>query len=56
LDVKISRSSGNDALDRSAMAAVFKASPLPVPTDPTLLASFRELNLILRPDAVVSGG
>lgn len=56
LDVKISRSSGNDALDRSAMAAVYKASPLPVPQDPALFNSFRELRLTLRPDAVVSEG
>ncbi|MFI4956308.1 MAG: cell envelope integrity protein TolA [Gammaproteobacteria bacterium] len=56
LDVKISRSSGNDALDRSAMAAVFKASPLPVPQDPALFSAFRELRLTLRPDAVVSEG
>jgi colicin import membrane protein len=56
LDVKISRSSGNDALDRSAMAAVYKASPLPVPQDPTLFNAFRELRLTLRPDAVVSEG
>jgi colicin import membrane protein len=56
LDVKISRSSGNDALDRSAMAAVYKASPLPVPQDPALFSAFRELRLTLRPDAVVSEG
>jgi colicin import membrane protein len=56
LDVKIKRSSGNDALDRSAMAAVFKASPLPVPQEAALSAHFRELNLTLRPDDVVSGG
>lgn len=56
LDVKISRSSGNDALDRSAMAAVYKASPLPVPQDPALFNAFRELRLTLRPDAVVSEG
>jgi colicin import membrane protein len=36
LDVKLAKSSGNTILDRSAQAAVFKASPLPVPKDPKL--------------------
>lgn len=36
LNVQLSSSSGNLALDRSAQAAVFKASPLPVPGDPSL--------------------
>lgn len=56
LDVKIKRSSGNDALDRSAIAAVLKASPLPVPQEAALSVHFRELNLTLRPDDVVQGG
>lgn len=56
LDVKVLESSGNDALDRSAVAAVYKASPLPVPQDPELFRSFRELRLILRPDSILSEG
>lgn len=56
LDVQIMSSSGNPALDRSAVAAVYKASPLPVPEDPMLFSSFRELRLTLRPDAIISEG
>jgi colicin import membrane protein len=56
LDVKVMESSGNDALDRSAIAAVYKASPLPVPQDPDLFRSFRELRLTLRPDSILSEG
>lgn len=56
LDVKVLESSGNEALDRSAVAAVYKASPLPVPQDPDLFRSFRELRLILRPDSILSEG
>ena len=36
ISVQLSSSSGNLALDRSAQAAVFKASPLPVPENPSL--------------------
>lgn len=54
LDVKVTGSSGNDALDRSAVAAVYKASPLPVPQDPELFREFRELRLTLRPDSILS--
>ncbi|MGA2655461.1 MAG: cell envelope integrity protein TolA [Gammaproteobacteria bacterium] len=53
LDVQITKRSGNDAFDRSAVAAVHRSSPLPVPTDPTLFESFREIRLILRPEDVL---
>lgn len=56
LDVKLLTPSGNDALDRSAIAAIYKASPLPVPQDPELFKSFRELRLTLRPDSILSEG
>jgi colicin import membrane protein len=56
LDVKVVQSSGNEALDRSAIAAVYKASPLPVPQDPDLFRAFRELRLTLRPDSILSEG
>lgn len=56
LDVRIDVSSGNDALDRSAVAAVYKASPLPVPEKAELFKSFRELRLTLRPDSIMSEG
>lgn len=53
LNVQIIRKSGNDALDRSAVSAVNRASPLPVPTDPAVFESFREIQLILRPEDVL---
>jgi colicin import membrane protein len=53
LDVQIVKKSGNEALDRSAVAAVHRASPLPVPTDPAVFESFREIRLILRPEDVL---
>jgi colicin import membrane protein len=53
LDVQVVKRSGNEALDRSAVAAVQRASPLPVPTDPAVFASFREIRLILRPEDVL---
>jgi colicin import membrane protein len=45
LQVQNVGSSGNAALDRLALTAVYKASPLPVPSDPTLFASFKELKV-----------
>jgi colicin import membrane protein len=53
LDVSIVRSSGDPALDYSARAAVFKASPLPVPRDPTAFATFREFHLKAKPENIV---
>lgn len=50
LDVQIIKNSGNEAMDRSAISAVHRASPLPVPTDPAVFESFREIRLILRPE------
>lgn len=45
LNVSVAKSSGNTALDSSARAAVFKASPLPVPDDPDLFNAFRQITL-----------
>lgn len=53
VSVKLLRSSGNPALDRSARVAIFKASPLPVPKDPALFDNFRELRLTVSPKTVV---
>lgn len=53
LDVQVTRSSGNPALDSSARAAVFKASPLPVPTDGTFEA-FRQIALKMKPENILA--
>jgi len=55
LDVKLVQSSGNAILDRSAMAAVRKASPLPVPADESLFSQMREINLLVRPEGIAGG-
>lgn len=55
LSVQIVQSSGDAALDRSARAAVFKASPLPVPDDSALFENFRQLNLTVAPQGITSG-
>jgi colicin import membrane protein len=50
LQVSVAKSSGNPVLDNSAIAAVNKASPLPVPTDSNLFDAFRTLKLTVKPD------
>jgi colicin import membrane protein len=55
LDVQIIKGSGDAALDRSARAAVFNASPLPVPTDATAFTSFRQFVLKVKPENVLRG-
>lgn len=52
LDVQVIKSSGDDALDRSARAAVFKASPLPVPTDSNEFEPFRQFGLRVKPENI----
>lgn len=54
LDVKLVESSGNDALDRSAIQAVYKASPLPVPQDSSAFNAMRQLDMLVRPESAVS--
>ncbi|KFI24006.1 cell envelope integrity protein TolA [Nitrosococcus oceani] len=39
-NVKIFKSSGDEAFDRSAKAAVYKAAPLPVPSEPAAAKNF----------------
>lgn len=51
LDVSLTRSSGDAILDRSAQSAIFKASPLPVPTDPATFNLFRDISLTVRPES-----
>lgn len=52
LDVSLIRSSGDPILDRSAQSAIYKASPLPVPSDPSTFNLFREISLTVRPENV----
>ncbi len=52
LDVKLLASSGNVILERSAKAAIFKASPLPVPEEPELFDEVRGINLVFRPEGI----
>jgi colicin import membrane protein len=52
LDVTLTRSSGDPLLDRSAQTAIFKASPLPVPTDVETFNLFRDISLTVRPEQV----
>lgn len=49
MDVQIIRSSGDVSLDRSARDAVFKASPLPVPSDEDSFEQFRQFVLKVKP-------
>ncbi|STX29149.1 TolA colicin import membrane protein [Legionella beliardensis] len=52
LEVSLTRSSGDPVLDRSAQTAIYKASPLPVPTDPATFDLFRDISLTVRPENV----
>jgi colicin import membrane protein len=46
---KVVRSSGNVKFDRSVLAAVRKASPLPVPVDARLFEQFRSIEFMFSP-------
>ena len=50
LDAVLIRSSGNAAYDEATERAIYKAQPLPIPTDPVLKKRFRELRLTIRPE------
>ncbi|AHE67087.1 cell envelope integrity protein TolA [Legionella oakridgensis] len=52
LEVSLIRSSGDPILDRSAQSAIYKASPLPVPSDPDAFNMFRDISLTVRPENV----
>jgi colicin import membrane protein len=49
LSLKLRRSSGVPAYDAAVERAILKASPLPLPPDPTLFQQFRDLHLKIRP-------
>ena len=53
LNVQMLRSSGNAVLDRSAQAAVMKASPLPVPEDQRLFNGFRTIKFKFNPKGII---
>lgn len=53
LNVEVLQSSGNEILDQSAVMAVLKASPLPLPQNPLLLEQFRELQLTVKPEGLL---
>ncbi|MDR1012519.1 MAG: cell envelope integrity protein TolA [Coxiellaceae bacterium] len=53
LEIRLVSSSGNLALNRSAEAAVWKASPLPVPNDPKLFVAFKTINPIFKPEGII---
>lgn len=54
LDVQITKSSGDLALDRSARDAVFKASPLPVPEESDAFDQLRQIVLKVKPKDILS--
>ncbi|MDX1900579.1 MAG: energy transducer TonB [Gammaproteobacteria bacterium] len=56
LDVQVAKSSGNDSLDRSAETAVFRSSPLPVPSDPDDFEPFRQFVLRVKPENIQAAG
>ncbi|TNC98175.1 MAG: colicin import membrane protein [Gallionellaceae bacterium] len=49
LDVQLVKTSGNRAYDDAAERAIYKAQPLPLPTDVGLQKMFRELRLTIKP-------
>lgn len=55
LDTKLIKSSGNVVLERSAQAAILKASPLPIPEEASLFDDFRAIQLTFRPEGIVGG-
>ena len=54
LDVQVTKSSGDVALDYSARAAVLKSSPLPVPKDSSEFEAFRQFVLKVKPENIVT--
>lgn len=52
-NVRVMKSSGNSLLDRSAVAAVYKASPLPAPTDLVAYKAFKSFSLTVKPENII---
>lgn len=55
LSIQLLKSSSDAVLDRSVQLAIQKASPLPIPSSPDLLSSFKELRLTVRPEGLMGG-
>lgn len=53
IGVELLETSNNGALERSAKAAILKASPLPVPKDIKLFNEFRVIKLFFNPEGVL---
>lgn len=56
LDVQVTKTSGDPSLDSSARAAVLKASPLPVPSNPDEFDAFRQFALKVKPENIMDAG
>lgn len=52
--VNLLASSGDTSLDRSAIAAVYKASPLPLPPQADLYKDFKTITLLVTPKDVIA--
>ncbi|MHB8414392.1 MAG: cell envelope integrity protein TolA [Acidiferrobacteraceae bacterium] len=50
VSARIVDSSGDPAFDRSVQVAVYRASPLPLPSDPALAATFRKITFTFKPE------
>ena len=50
MDATVIKSSGNEIFDRSAINAVLRADPLPVPKNPAIFAKFKSFKLIFKPE------
>lgn len=48
--VRIVTSSGDAAFDRSVQVAVYRASPLPLPSDPAIAAAFHQITFTFKPE------
>lgn len=51
VSVTITKKSGDARLDESAENAIFKASPLPFPTEPRYYEYLKEFNFVFNPDS-----
>ena len=49
MSAAVVESSGNSLFDDSAVRAVYKASPLPVPKDPNVFKQFRNFTFVFAP-------